>query len=246
MNFMRRLGNRNLFKAFGLVDVSYTSHRAIERIVHSWENSIERDYCLDIGASGHDDHYITLCIDGEADYVGDVRALFAPQGGYTITESLLSLPEHFFQLVRLSHFIEHIEWLYQRALFEWLFEFVADDGHIVIETPNLDYIINMYQDNMHKLARGKQISYPYREHPDFYTDGETVDLVSHFVPWINYKLYSGCSYEGTYYDYHLACFNAYWLGLLLEQAGFVTVRIYSGKSLYAVASKPGGDAQWEY
>lgn len=243
-NVFRRRRN-NIFRSFGLTEVSCTSRRAIIRMVESWERETDKEYCLDIGSTDRSGQYVTLDFEDGADYVGDIRALFAPQGGYEATPSLLSLPEDFFKLIRMSHLVEHIEWLYQRSLFEWVFEFLADGGHLILDTPNLEYIIDVYTRNMSAAAKGKSVSYPYKDHPDFYTDGEISNLLENLVPWVNYKLYSGCSFNGTHYDFHHTCFNIFWLGLLLEQAGFVKIRIYNGKSIYAVATKPTGGLQWE-
>lgn len=236
---------QSLFRAFGLKDVSCTSQKAIQRMVEAWEKEIDKEYCLDIGTSERSHQYNTVDFVEGADYIGDIRGLFAPQGGYETTESLRGLPEEFFTLVRMSHLVEHVEWLYQRQLFEWVFEFLADGGHLVLDTPNLDYIVDTYRQMIVDMKKGKVIQYPSSDHPDFVTEGQPIDLVGNCIPWVNYKLYSGCSFDGVHNDYHHTCFNIYWLSLLLEQVGFTKIRIYNGRSIFAVATKPpNGDEGW--
>lgn len=231
-----RRNQKNLFHSFGLHNVSSTSYNAVARFIVKLETESEKMYCLDIGSNKQNDKYNTVDFVDGADYVGDVRGLFAPQSGSEPSQSLLTIPEGFFKLIKVSHLIEHIEWLYQDSLFEWLYVLLQDGGHIIIDTPNLDYVIKMYNKNMKRLESLEKLDYPLSDHPDFNSGNES-DMITRFVPWVNFKLYSGCSFDGEHNDYHHTMYNIYWLGQVLERAGFSSIRIFEGQSLYGVACK---------
>lgn len=194
-----------------------------------------RSLCLDVGSGVNSvsDTFVTIDMDDslKPDYVLDIRVLFAPSNLYRDRIGLYpdakKLNHLRFKVIRLSHIIEHVEWLYQRQLFEWLKSILLPGGILIISAPNLEYIAKMYLANIEqRIEKGLPPKYPNHEHPDF-----VGDVAYDLERWANMKLFSGCS-PG---DYHYACYDQYWLNGILVDTGFSDIKIHSGTDLQAVA-----------
>ena len=224
------LGKKKRYGIYNVVgDVSLVSENAIRRLHDKLLDSNIKKECLEIGLNDESKQCITVDFGDKADITGDIRGSFAPHGGYEPVNSIEMLPQDFYKVIKLVHTVEHIEWLYQKVMFEWVYTLLDNNGYIYIDTPNLDYIISLYIKNVELFSSGKSLQYPFADHPDFRVD----EMVENLVPFFNYKLYSGCS-PG---DYHHCCFNAMWLGIILESSGFSKIKIYAGRTLLALAVK---------
>lgn len=193
------------------------------------------DYCLDVGSGKNDDaKWQTVDIDGSSNptFTGDIRALFAPCPTYR--DMLSDFPElqlisqGAFVLVRLQNVAEHIEWLYQGQLMQWVYSLLAPGGVIAIETPNLEYIAKAYLVGLDRVKSGKRPKFPHNEYPDM-VDGDSYD----FSRWVQFKLFSGC---GTG-DYHHACYDKNFLHTTLTGASFVNIKIVNKEILLVIAEK---------
>lgn len=220
----KRLNIYNVVK-----DVSIISEKAIRRLHEKILDMNEKKYCLEIGLNDESIDCTTVDLGDKADISGDIRGSFAPHGGYKPVNEIECLPQDYWNMVQLVHTVEHIEWLYQKSMFEWVHTLLQDEGVIYVDTPNLDYVIDKYKENMKLLGRGEQLNYPFQDHPDFTPD----KMLENFIPWVEYKLYSGCSPN----DYHHCLYNAIWLGMILEASGFKKIKIHPGKTLLALAVK---------
>ena len=173
------------------------------------------------GGSNPAEGYLTLDInpDCSPDITGDVKAFFSPDVEIEDYPDLSRLNGTTFNEIRVVHFIEHIEWIYQKPMFHWIYEKLNNRGKLVIETPNLEWIAKSY------LKNRRSGEYP-DEHP-------SLDGRNDFVPWVNFKLFSGCS-PG---DYHHTMYDKVWLTQVLRQTGFAANVRPSGSTLYAVGLK---------
>jgi len=210
--------------------ISYVSERSVRGLHDTILRTEEPKYCLEIGLNGKSEDCITLDLGSKADIVGDIRGAFAQHGGYKPVEEIEKLPLDYFHLIKAVHVIEHIEWLYQQVMFDWFFDLIAPGHYLYVDTPNLDYIIEIYNNGIQSMNKGNKLEYPMSDHPDFTKDR----YIENFTPWVNYKIFSGCS-PG---DYHHTCLNSIWLGNLLHAAGFENIKIHSGRSLIAIAMRP--------
>lgn len=155
-------------------------------------------------------------------WVGDIRGLWS-RDYEQAKGNLGDISENAYDLINATHFVEHIEWIHQEALFQQVHRWLVPNGEFRLETPNLVYIVKHY------LIRRYRCSFPLGEHPDI------VDRtgVNH-QKWVNFKLFSGCS-KG---DYHHVCYDNKYLGWMFQQTGFVHVKIRASETLKAVAKKP--------
>jgi predicted SAM-dependent methyltransferase len=161
------------------------------------------------------------------DFEGDVRGLFCDDYADKVG-NLREIPLGVYDEVLARHFVEHIEWIYQEALFRTIYMWLAPGGKVVVETPNFPYIIRHY------TSRRLRKRFPLNEHPNITTrDGVNLQW------WINFKLYSGCS-PG---DYHHTIYDAHLLRYVLESTGFESVKIRSSETLVAVAYVPKNATQ---
>ena len=224
----KRLSIYNVVK-----NVSIVSESAIRRLHNKILETLEKKECLEIGLNAESENCVTVDLGDKADYTGDIRGSFAPHGGYEPVDAIEYLPQDYWKIIQLVHTVEHIEWLYQESMFNWVYTLLRDKGYIYIDTPNLDYILDIYKKNLDLLADGKELDYPYRDHPDFAPD----EMLHNFIPWVEYKLYSGCS-PG---DYHHCMYNAIWLSIMLETSGFKKIKIHAGRTLLALAVKENDD-----
>ena len=173
------------------------------------------------GGSNPAEGYLNVDINPECspDIVGDIRAFFSPDVKIEDYPELMEIEDSQFAEIRVIHFIEHIEWIYQKPMFQWFCERLAPRGKLVIETPDLEWIARSY------IKNRRNGQYP-SEHPD-------LNDVNDFVPWVNFKLFSGCS-PG---DYHHSMFDKVWMRRTLREAGFTAKIQQKRGSLYAVGIK---------
>lgn len=215
------------------IDARIVSASSIDSILNKFQYE-DKSNCLEIGNISPNDKFITVDMRDGADYVGDIRGFFIDW--VDIDNRLAKLPVGKFVYVKVSHTVEHIEWIYQELLFKWLGKLLKPGGLIYIDTPNLEVIAKIYLENLSRLKNNQAIKYPYQDHPDMtVTGGGPRDLNGDLQPWVNYKLFSGCS-PG---DYHHTCYDVYWLGRVMANAGFERIKIDNGQSIRAVAFKPG-------
>jgi len=174
------------------------------------------------GGSNPTEGYLNLDINADCkpDITGDVRAFFTPDVDLEDYPDLQEIDEFVFDEIRATHFVEHIEWIYQKPMFEWFYKVLKPSGRIVIETPNLHWIIKSYLKN---YGSGE---YPQEDHPD-------LNGTNDFVPWVNFKLFSGCS-PG---DYHHAMFDKVWMRQVLKETGFTPTVKAKGAYIQAIGVK---------
>jgi len=172
------------------------------------------------------------------EYKGDFRALFAPDYELDQFPDLLKLSEDTFDEIKAVHFVEHVEWIYQEAMFKTFWSLLKPFGRIFIVTPNLTWILNAAIVGFERYG-SKWLSFRRRravpldnwqqEHPLLESQPESLIV---FVKWLNFKLYSGCS-RG---DYHHCCYTAELLKHVLETTGFSGIRI-RGKRSYTLEAQ---------
>lgn len=223
------------------VAYSNISASAFDKTVVELARKYGRDYCINIGAGAEsNDLFKTLDInpDCKPDYVGDIRTLFAASSYHRDRAAeypdLRRINPNQFMLVKMQHTAEHIEWIYQQGLFEWLFLIIGSGGALAVEVPNLEYIAKVYARNLERQLDGREPKYPWHEHNDLRQE-ETTDMQR----WVNFKLYSGCS-PG---DYHHVCFDRLLLARLMKKAGFERISIWVGDTLKSLCFKPGSEAE---
>ena len=174
------------------------------------------------GGSNPTEGYLNLDINADCkpDITGDVRAFFTPDVDLEDYPDLQEIDEFVFDEIRATHFVEHIEWIYQKPMFEWFYKVLKPSGRIVIETPNLHWIIKI---SLKNYGSGE---YPQEDHPD-------LNGTNDFVPWVNFKLFSGCS-PG---DYHHAMFDKVWMRQVLKETGFTPTVKAKGAYIQAIGVK---------
>jgi len=196
-------------------------------IVNKLENQYTRSMRLDIGSGGVKSGWTTIDkSDNGEDYTGDIRTLFAPVYNHKPDKAFKKLPKNF-SFIRLQHIVEHIEWIYQKCLFDWIYSILSIDGLVFVETPNIDWAIDQY-------IKGDDHSY---EHPDLQQNDPT-----RLIKWLNFKLYSGCStnkfLDGcTDGDFHLCIYNKELLERVLTNSGFTIKAISTGETIVCLAMK---------
>lgn len=232
---LRRKGYKR-FKIDHVIPGKRVPYDRIERVIERIANAEGRDFCLDFGAGNlHDDRFTSIDIDAdcEPDIVLDIRTLFA--GSDVYRDMLEDYPDADkidggYFLIRMLHTIEHIEWIYVRAMFQWLYTIIAPEGRLFLATPNVEYVAKLYVENMLRLENGQSPAFPRDEHPDFKDGGKGYDVTR----WLNFKTYSGCSWQ----DWHHCMFDRYWLLNLLSEVGFDDILYVDGNTLYVLATKP--------
>lgn len=224
----------------------------LRSIIRKAEELYPKGECLDIGCgSSINGGYTTVDIRPEFDIRNeegkvvakvkpdlcvDARVWFA--SGYMDNPQLLEQypdkdkikPERW-QLIKLSHFIEHIPWIHGEMMFRWVHGLLADGGMVWIATPNFEYITRVYIKNRELQKRGLGVRYPRAEHP-FLRDGVQYDMQR----WANFKFMSG----GSPGDHHMSMWDEYMLASTLEYTGFSDIRMASGPVIHCCAYKPTG------
>jgi len=212
---------------------SKCSGKDIFSIVESLIANSERKHRLDIGSGGTSKEFITLDKHSKADISGDIRVAFAPvyMDKAKQYKQILGIEKVRFQFVKMSHIVEHIEWIYQKWMFEWVYSLMQTPSSLFIETPNLRWICQQYVDRASIDTQAL-----IEEHPDL--TGEYAD----FQRWMNYKIYSGASTNafdkgGTDGDFHLCMYDADLLYDNLNKCGFDNIYIAEEETLLCVADK---------
>jgi len=156
--------------------------------------------------------------------VGDIRSIFSVDYDISQYPDLVYLKDiqGVFSEIRAVHVVEHVQWIYQKAMFEWFFRLLKDGGRLTVQTPDLEWIAKSYIKNKRKKR------FPETDHPD-------LSLPKDFTAWANFKLYSGCS-KG---DYHHCSYDRDWLKQVMVAAGFRTSIHRRGGTLHATGNKPG-------
>jgi hypothetical protein len=160
-----------------------------------------------------------------------MRTLFAPVYNNDVPRSLKKIKLHTFSFVKMQHIVEHIEWIYQKPMFDWTYSLLNANGILFVETPNVDHILKRYLSFTKELAK---------QHPDINEDDPDSN-----IKWLNSKLYSGCStnkvkdgcVDG---DFHLCMYNKDWLTTVLLDTGFKHIKINAEETLSCLAYKEWG------
>ena len=174
------------------------------------------------GGSNPTEGYLNLDINADCkpDITGDVRAFFTPDVNLKDHPELMEIEDSEFDEIKATHFVEHIEWIYQKPMFEWVYRMLRPRGRVFIETHNLRWIIKSYLKNYGSRT------YPSEDHSDLNGPND-------FVPWVNFKLFSGCS-PG---DYHHAMFDKIWMKQILKETGFTPTVKAKGAYIQAIGVK---------
>ena len=153
------------------------------------------------------------------DVVGDLLALFTPDAemsDYPLLERLDG--ENLFTEVRAIHFVEHIPWIYQESMFDWIWRILEPGGTLEVVTPNLEYICRVYLKRgrwrvsrfLKRAFKGVVLDLiPETDHPYIISSKNEIDLRR----WFNFKTFSGCS-KG---DYHHCLYDTYMFKDLLSR-----------------------------
>jgi len=188
---------------------------------------------LDIGAGMNRSDCLTLDkSDLKCTFTGDIRTMFAPVYRDKQPRSLKKMQSNSFRFIEMQHIVEHIEWIYQKYMFDWVLSLLKYDGILFIETPNVEVIINQFQSFTSGLSK---------QHPDIKEDDPNAD-----IKWLNFKLYSGCSTNKvkngcTDGDFHLCMYNKDWLCNILLETGFKHIKINEEETLSCLAYKEWKD-----
>jgi len=133
------------------------------------------------------------------EYCGDFRALFVPDvADPQKNRDVFRLQFDYYEEILAIHYIEHVEWIYQEAMFQKFFEFLKDGGVLRVVTPNLDWIVRQYclgrglRRRLFRRRRQAEVEW-WNEHPKFKTLTPAERNFVEFSLWVNFKLYSGCS-----------------------------------------------------
>ncbi len=229
---MFRFGRKR--KAERADDIGYklVKYNTIESYLdkHYYES---KDNCLEIGNIKNPD-FTTVDIRSEADYVGDIRGEFTTD--FPKSDDLSRIPLGRFKFVKIVNTVEHIQWIYQDALLNWVKAFIVDGGMVYIETPNLEFIAKIYITNLLRINKGIPVKFPANEYPGMLdNNGKTIEPENNLLRWVNFKIFSGCS-PG---DYHHCCYDTNMMATLLGNAGFEKISICSGDTLKVVAFNSG-------
>lgn len=152
-------------------------------------------------------------------FVGNLLALFSPDADISDYPDLKKLIEHdLFTGVRAVHFVEHIPWIYQEAMFDWIHRILEPGGSLEIVTPNLEYFCKVYLKRsrwrlsryMKKVFKGVVLDlFPETDHPHILSSKSEIDLRR----WFNFKIFSGCSLG----DYHHCLYDKCMLQHILSK-----------------------------
>lgn len=213
--------------------VTFVSSSAMDSFLEKYEYE-EKEKCLEIGNIGPVPGYTTLDIRDGADYIGDVRGCIT--NDYECSDDLELIPQGTFLVVKMVNVIEHIQWIYQSAFFDWINKLLVTEGMVYIDTPNLEFIAKVYVTGLEYAAKGLLPKFPGDQYPGM-TDrnGSVIEPAKNLQRWVQFKLFSGCS-PG---DFHHCCYDAYWLARMLADAGFDNICINSEEVLKVAAFKSG-------
>lgn len=191
-----------------------------------------KEYKLEIGNSDKVDDFTTVDIAGSPDIKVDIRKFITSD--YKLLPDDPTISSGFYFVVKAVNVVEHIQWIYQDAFFDWIYTIIRPGGMFFIETPNLEYICKLYVRNLEAISEGKNAKFPADEYPGMANkSGEPINPNHDLQRWVNFKLFSGCS-PG---DFHHCCFDAYWIARMLDAHGFEKIAIASDSTLKAVGFK---------
>ncbi len=211
-------------------NISSVSSREINRLVSQYTEKYGRGYCLDIGGENNNDKFTIVNMKGKnVDFMGDIRSAFAPGFTSDAYPQLDKIPRDHYMLVQMIHTVEHIEWIYQDTMFQWVYDLMHPGGLLYIVTPNLEYIVKWY---LRGVGKKSNLKFPRHEHPDIKISTRSYD----FQRWIWFKLYSG----GSTGDHHHVCYDAESIGCIIEDSGFSNIRMNESGVLQVIAVKPIG------
>jgi len=169
----------------------------------------------------------------DVDYVGDIRALITEDYDIEKYPNLKFISNETFEEIKAYHFIEHIQWIYQEALFRLFYQWLLPGGRLNLQTPDLEWIVQSYLHRKKKswlTLKNKQYVFPDKEHPQLTDSGNPIQ----FHQWVNYKIFSGCS-PG---DFHHCLYDAESLERTLEKIGYQSINVRSKHAtLIAMAEK---------
>ena len=208
----------------------------VVRLVDQTAEKFGKELCLDIGAGNvHDANYTSTDIDPkcEPDIVVDLRVMFAASDIYRDMREDFPDAEKIgddWNLIRMIDVVEHVEWIYQRGLYQWLYSILTPGGLLFISTPNLEYAARLYVENLSRVKDGLLPAFPRHEHGTFKENHKPYDITRYF----NFKIHSGCSWM----DYHHSTLDKYWLISVLGECGFADIKYFDAASLYVLAKKP--------
>lgn len=115
----------------------------------------------------------------------------------------LPIEDDTYDLVYMSHVLEHIEWYKIKDVFHEIFRIIRKDGFVEIFVPDIDKIIYAYQNEIIP--------------DDWYKYNEQKDP---FV-WFIGRIYTYGEKES---DFHKSAFNYSYLKKCLEEAGFRDIK----------------------
>lgn len=232
MRNLRVMAGRLRHKAVGRPG-KYVNEQSIDQMIDGYERQYEKGLCLDVGAGNvNNGKYQRLDVspDHDPDILVDVKDLFDFDPSNSDINAIRP-KEVSYMLVRLHHVAEHIEWIHQKRLFYWACELLMPGGMVAIATPNLEYVMGVYQINLKNREWAKPMKYPVEEHPYL-----NVDVHSDMQWWTNFKLFSG----GSPGDHHFAAYDRWSLCDMLAYSKFTDIKVHDGATLRAVAYKQGG------
>jgi len=214
----------------------FANEAAIRELTNTFSSTHGKRLCLDVGAGAvKDANFTSVDISEEhsPDIICDIRSFFEPDNDdLKDNPGAISLMTRQFMLIRMNHIVEHIEWIYQKRLFDWAYKKLLPGGMLSVATPNLQFIMGVYVKNRKRQLAGKELKYPVQEHP-YLSEGIPSDLQW----WVNFKLFSGCS-PG---DYHHCAYDRQSLYSMMAYSSFSSIRIFDGRTMSAVAFKDMGD-----
>ncbi len=224
--------HRRFMKMTTPIKLTVVGSKVINAILEE-SDSRDKDEILEVGDINLENRTTVDFMEG-ADYVGDIRAFFSSDYEFTDSLSLLKMRLGSFSVIRLQHFLEHIQWTHQDACLSWAHSLLLEGGMIYIETPNLEYIAKMYLKNLKNIELGKDVKFPDEEYPGMSDDSKKHEVnMINFWRWINFKIYSGCS-PG---DFHHCCYDPYWLVRMMQNAGFVNISVCARDTIRVIAFK---------
>lgn len=175
----------------------------------------------------------------EVDIVGDVRAIFTPDVDIAAYPALERFQEpEIATHIRAIHFVEHVPWIYQQAMFGWFWTLLQSGGSLEVATPNFRYIVQVYLkrrgwsiQRFFSRLRGQTVPlFPDTDHALIETNRNAHDLTL----WTNYKIFSGCGLG----DYHHCGYDKTLMEYMLSKQTWKTVCIHEKKeTLFIQANK---------
>ncbi len=139
----------------------------------------------------------------------------------------IPVEDNTFEEIVSIHCLEHISWRDSlKTLQEW-YRILKPKGFVKIEVPNLRWICEAYLEN------GKQWTRDFRTmHREEQEKLKVKGFYCHTL-WANFKIFSSTR-NG---DIHLAGFDCFLLGSLMEEAGFDSVKVVKDHNVLIMTGK---------